>query len=210
VSYPADVARDLVESVITLLVILNPIPAVVFFQTLAAKATQDQKRMIAKRATLTTFLVLLTFAYVGDAILAALRITLASIMVAGGIFILVFAVRGVTDQGSEAGSLSAESLDSIAVFPLAIPLLAGPGAIATVIVLNNPEYGVAKGVADPSTAIAIVISCIIVWSLFVFSTKLTEVLKPSVMMIIGKVMLILMGAIGISFIVNGIAAIFTH
>jgi multiple antibiotic resistance protein len=216
VAYPVDVARDLTESVITLLVILDPIQAVAFFQGLTARATLDQKKMIAKRASLVTFLVLLIFAYLGDAILVALHITLDSIMIAGGTFLLVFSIRDAAAQGSEArglkraSSLSTEAASSIAVFPLAIPLLAGPGAIATAIILNDPSYGVAKGITDISTALAISISCIIVWSLLAFSNKLAKVLRPSVMMIIGKVMLILTGAIGVSFIVNGITAILSR
>ena len=210
--YLVIVAQDLIESLITLLVILNPIKAIPFFLSLTAKATLDQRKMIAKRTALVTFLVLLVFAYFGDLILAALHITLYSVMIAGGIFLLVFAIMDVSraEGPKRRGSLSTEEANSIAAFPLATPLLAGPGAIATVIVLNNPDYGMAKGLTDFSTALAILFSCIIVWLLFTISTKLTRILKPSVMMIIGKVMLILMGAVGVSFIVRGITAILSR
>jgi multiple antibiotic resistance protein len=96
------------------------------------------------------------------------------------------------------------------VFPIAIPLLAGPGAIATVIVLNDPRYGVAKGITDISPALAILTACIIVWLLFTVSNRLTRIVKPSAMLVIGKVMDILMGAIGVSFIVGGIMTILGH
>jgi multiple antibiotic resistance protein len=214
--YLVSVMQDFVESLITLLVILNPINAVLFFCSLTAKASLDERKRIAKRTALVTFLMLLVFAYLGNLILATLHITLESVMIAGGIFLLVFAIKDVTSHVSGAGdpqktgSLSREEADNIAVFPLSIPLLAGPGAIAMVIVLNNPEYGVAKGLTDFSTPLAILISSIIVWSLFTISTKLTKIVKPSVMMIIGKVMLILMGAVGVSFIVKGITALLSH
>lgn len=212
-AYPVDIARDLIESAITLLVILNPIGAISFFQSLTATATPDQKKIVAKRAIVVTSLVLLLFAYLGDAILAALHITLNSVMIAGGIFILVFAVKDAASHESKAkssecaSSLSTEEASSIAVFPIAIPLLAGPGAIATVILLNDPRYGVAKGITDISTALAILIDCIIVWLLFAACNRLTRIVKPSAMLIIGKVMDILMGAIGVSFIVGGITTI---
>lgn len=215
-TYLIDFATDLIESLITLLVILNPIGAIPFFQSLTATATPDQKKMIAKRAALVASVVLLVFAYVGDAILAALHMTLNSVMIAGGIFLLVFAVKDATSHesasrnGGQAGPLSAEAADSIAVFPIAIPLLAGPGAIATVIVLNDPRYGVAKGITDISPALAILTACIIVWLLFTVSNRLTRIVKPSAMLVIGKVMDILMGAIGVSFIVGGIMAILGH
>jgi MarC family membrane protein len=210
--------QDLTESLITLLVILNPIGAIPFFQGLTAGATSKQRTMIAKRTIIITIIVLLIFAYLGDAILGALHITLDSVMIAGGVFILVFAVKDVASSQAQAAAvslnrekgsaLSSEVADSIAVFPLAIPLLAGPGAIATVMVLNNPDYGAATGLGDFSTALAIVVDCLLVLLLFGFSSRLMKVLKPSVMVITGKVMDILMGAIGISFIIRGAVGIF--
>jgi multiple antibiotic resistance protein len=208
--------QDLTESLLTIFVILNPIGAIPFFQGLTAGATSKQRSMIAKKTIIITIVVLLIFAYLGDVILGALHITLDAVMIAGGVFILVFAVKDVASSQAQAAAsslnkgsaLSSEDADSIAVFPLAIPLLAGPGAIATVMVLNNPDYGVAKGIADFSTALAIVVDCLIVLLLFGLSSQLMRVLKPSVMVITGKVMDILMGAIGISFLIRGAVGIF--
>lgn len=208
--------QDLTESLLTIFVILNPIGAIPFFQGLTAGATSKQRSMIAKKTIIITIVVLLIFAYLGDVILGALHITLDAVMIAEGVFILVFAVKDVASSQAQAAAsslkkgsaLSSEDADSIAVFPLAIPLLAGPGAIATVMVLNNPDYGVAKGIADFSTALAIVVDCLIVLLLFGLSSQLMRVLKPSVMVITGKVMDILMGAIGISFLIRGAVGIF--
>jgi multiple antibiotic resistance protein len=167
--------------------------------------------MIARKTVIVTIVVLLIFAYLGDTILGALHITLDSVMIAGGVFILVFAVKDVTSSQSPSANTStakkgestlpSEVADSIAVFPLAIPLLAGPGTIATVMVLNETE-------GDFSTALAIVVDCLIVLLLFGLSSRLMRILKPSVMVIAGKVMDILMGAIGISFIIRGAVGIF--
>jgi multiple antibiotic resistance protein len=208
-----DFVQDFVESVIALLVILNPIGAIPFFQSLTGGATPEQRSAIAKRAVLVVFVVLLIFAYLGDVILGALHITLNCIMIAGGVFILIFALKdaasGLTrnEFKDEAGNLPSIVADRIAVFPIAIPLLAGPGAIGTVILLNHPLYGAAKGIADFSTALAILVDCVIVWLLISFSNKLVRILKPSALMAVGKVMDILMGAIGISFIIRGIVAV---
>ncbi len=98
--------------------------------------------------------------------------------------------------------------DRIAVFPLAVPLLAGPGAIRTVLVLNNPGYGAAKGIVDFSTGLAILIDCAVAWLLFSLSSRLIQILKPFVLIAVGKVMNILMGAIGVSLIVRGGIAVF--
>jgi small neutral amino acid transporter SnatA (MarC family) len=75
-------------------------------------------------------------------------------------------------------------------------------------VLNNPDYGAATGLGDFSTALAIVVDCLIVLLLFGLSSRLMRILKPSVMVITAKVMDILMGAIGVSFIIRGAVGIF--
>lgn len=217
-SFFTGILQDFTQSLITIFVILDPIGAIPFFQGLTAGATSRQRGMIARKTVIVTIVVLLVFAYLGDAILGALHITLDSVMIAGGVFILVFAVKDVASSQSPSANTSAtkkresalprEVADSIAAFPLAIPLLAGPGAIATVMVLNNADYGAATGLGDFSTALAIVVDCLIVLLLFGLSSRLMRILKPSVMVITGKVMDILMGAIGISFIIRGAVGIF--
>jgi multiple antibiotic resistance protein len=217
-SFSTGFLQDLTESLITLFVILNPLGVIPFFQGFTAGATGEQKAAIARKTITVAIAVLLVFAYLGDAILGALQITLNSVMIAGGVFILVFAVKDVASSEVQIAAkslsrrrgrtLSSGVTDSIAVFPLAIPLLAGPGAIATVMVLNNLQYGAAKGWMDFSMAVAIVVDCVIVWLLFSLSSRLMKVLKPSVMVITGKVMDILMGAIGISFLIRGAVGVF--
>ena len=217
-SFSTGFLQDLTESLITLFVILNPLGVIPFFQGFTAGATGEQKAAIARKTITVAIAVLLVFAYLGDAILGALQITLNSVMIAGGVFILVFAVKDVASSEVQSAAkslyrrrgrtLSSGVTDSIAVFPLAIPLLAGPGAIATVMVLNNLQYGAAKGWMDFSMAVAIVVDCVIVWLLFSLSSRLMKVLKPSVMVITGKVMDILMGAIGISFLIRGAVGVF--
>jgi len=75
-------------------------------------------------------------------------------------------------------------------------------------ILNHPQYGVTQGLADLSTGFAILVDCIIVWVLFVPGNKLVQVVKPFAMTIIGKLMDILIGAIGIAFLITGMAATF--
>ena len=217
-SFFTGILQDFTQSLITIFVILDPIGAIPFFQGLTAGATSRQRGMIARKTVIVTIVVLLIFAYLGDAILGALHITLDSVMIAGGVFILVFAVKDVASSQSPSANTSTtkkresalprEVADSIAAFPLAIPLLAGPGTIATVMVLNNPDYGAATGLGDFSTALAIVVDCLIVLLLFGLSSRLMRILKPSVMVITAKVMDILMGAIGVSFIIRGAVGIF--
>jgi multiple antibiotic resistance protein len=212
------VLADFVEAVIKLFVIMNPIGNMPLFQSLIADATSDQKKTVAKKAAFVSFIVLLVFSYLGDTILEVLGIRLSYVMIAGGAFIFVFAVKATiswprtesasTGNKKAAAPMSNGAVDQVAVFPIAVPLLAGPGAIATVMILNHPQYGVIQGLTDLSTGLAIVADCVIVWALFVLGNKLVQVVKPFTMTVIGKLMDILIGAIGISFLMRGIMATF--
>lgn len=150
--------QDLAQPLIALLVILYPLGNIPVYQGLTAGATEGQRKAIIRKAVIVVVIVLIVFAYLGDVILAVLQITLSHIMIAGGLFILVFAVRDAAG-GSTSNKPSADrkkrssgmldvDIDKIAIFPIAIPLLAGPGAIATVMILNNPSYGAAEGLPD--------------------------------------------------------------
>ena len=208
--------QDILQSTITLFVVLHPFAAIPFFQGLTSGATESQKRTIAKKSAIIVFILLIVFAYLGDAILMALHITLNDVMIAGGIFIIVFAVKDVATDDYEVKTapsrrtsvgLPEAVVDRIAVVPIAIPLLAGPGAIATVMVLNDLGYATYRGPFDFSTALAVVINSLAIWLLLSLSSRLSRVVKPSILIVLGKVMDILMGAIGVSYLVKGAAGI---
>jgi len=209
--------QDILQSTITLFVVLHPFAAIPFFQGLTSGATESQKGTIAKKSAIIVFILLIVFAYLGDAILMVLHITLNYVMIAGGIFIIVFAVQDVAADDYEVKTKSFKKntvgmpeavAARIAVVPIAIPLLAGPGAIATVMVLNEFGYATYRSPFDFTTALAVIINSLATWLLLSLSSKLTRVVKPSILMVLGKVMDILMGAIGVSYLVKGAGGIF--
>jgi multiple antibiotic resistance protein len=151
------------------------------------------------------------FASLGDLVLTVLGITLHYIMIAGGLYILVFAVKSALGGGAEqanrrrnsshkAGGLSKDDVERIAIVPLGTPLLAGPGSIATAMILNDDPSGVA------TTIIAIIVNAFLAWLILKLSSRLVRVVSPSVLMILSTVMNILMAAIGVAFLVRGISA----
>ncbi|MGA3109890.1 MAG: MarC family protein [Candidatus Bathyarchaeia archaeon] len=91
----------------------------------------------------------------------------------------------------------------IAVVPLATPLLAGPGSIATVMILNDEPSGITTTIA------AIAVNAILAWLILRSSNKLARVLSPSVLMILNTVMNILIAAIGVAFVLKGATAAFS-
>ncbi len=194
-----------------------------FYQGHTYGATEKQKKMILRKAVLVTVFVLWFFTFLGDAILFLLQINVSYIRVTGGVYILVYAVRDVL-FGEEPRDVEEEKLKEpppvlsekaasrMAIVPLSIPLLAGPGAIATVMILNQP---IAEGIycLQPglcifgiiATAIAVVVVMFLTYVLFSLSNRLVRIFNPSLLYTLGKVMDILVGAIAISFIIQGIA-----
>lgn len=206
---PNNLLRDALTSVLTLLIVLNPIVGLAYFSGLTAGATASQKRMIANRASVVVIVLLLFFAYLGDSILAALGITLHYIMVAGGLFILIFAIKdalggsSISERINESVSegvaqLSQADAERVAIIPLAVPVLAGPGAIATVMILNDLQYGFV------ATGIAVAIDTAICWVALRLSGKVLRLVRPSYLTILGKVMDILIGAVAVAFLIRGV------
>lgn len=195
------------SDILTLFVVVSPMAVMPFFQGLTANATGQQKNMIANRAIVIAAVLLAFFALVGDLVLGFLGITLHYIMIAGGLYILVFAVKNAlgredyTDRDESADGKS-KGLPE-AVVPLATPLLAGPGSIATVMILNDEPSGITTTIA------AIAVNAILAWLILRSSNKLARVLSPSVLMILNTVMNILIAAIGVAFVLKGATAAFS-
>jgi multiple antibiotic resistance protein len=199
--------------IVTLFVILDPIGVLPFFHALTTSATPEQRKKIAKRSVKIAMALLLIFAYLGNVILLLLGITLYDFQVAGGVLLLVFALRDALSNeplgASEASVASSSSLvatlDRIAVIPLATPLLAGPGSLTTVILLANSNPATHLGLLI--AGVAIVVDCALAWVALTRSEKLNKIIGPSGLMIIGKVMDILMAAIAVSYLVRGVTGL---
>ncbi len=194
---------------------MNPIAVIPFFQGLTASATGGQRNMILNRACLVVIVVLVFFASVGDLVLSALGITLHYIMIAGGLYVIVFAVKsalggGVSEEtprnrnsANKSTGLAKDVAERIAIVPIGTPLLAGPGSIATAMILNDDPSGVT------TTIIAIIVNALLAWVILKLSSRLARIVSPSILMILSTVMNILIAAIGVAFVVKGVSAAFS-
>src|SRR5437867_5208867 len=197
-----------------------------FYQGHTHDATEEQKRRILRRAILVSVLVLWFFTFLGDVILLRLQMNVNYIRITGGMYILGNAVKDVI-FGEEPKEVDLGALkqpppgipksvaERIAIVPLSIPLLAGPGAIATVMILNQPiasgAYCLSQGICVYgiiATAIAVGVVFLLTFVLFSLSNKLVRMFNSSLLYTLGKVMDILVGAIAISFVVQGIGGTF--
>jgi multiple antibiotic resistance protein len=127
------------EAFVTLAVIMDPIGAAPVFLAITANLTTAQRQAAAVRATLAAGVLIIGFALFGQLVFDYLNVSIESLSIAGGLLLLLVALemlRGI-DTGADGAA------EDVALVPLATPLVAGPGAIATVIVLSrqNPDTG---------------------------------------------------------------------
>jgi multiple antibiotic resistance protein len=200
---------SLFTGIITLFVILDPVGVLPFFISLTQGASPPQRKKLAKRAVLIAMGLLLVFAFLGDAILLFLGIQIADFEVAGGALLLIFALRDALSSeplGMTEATVSIKEtkiVEALAVIPIATPLLAGPGSLTVVMLLSNSGT---LGIV--AATIAILVDCSIAWILFRLSDRITKAASPTLLLIVGKVMDILMAAIAVSFLTTGITTIF--
>jgi multiple antibiotic resistance protein len=204
---PASLLSDLFTATLALFVILDPVGVLPFFVSLTQGGDDSQRKKVANRAVLIATTLLLVFAFLGDVILSLLGIQIADFEIAGGLLLLIFALREALSneplgaKSSATAQDTARLLESLAIIPIATPLLAGPGSLTTVILLTREDYGIII------TTVAILVDCLIAWILLRASIRINKLLGPSTLMIVGKVMDILMAAIAVSFLIAGIRAI---
>jgi multiple antibiotic resistance protein len=130
---------DLFKSFISLLALINPIGAIPFFLSLTQQQSDTEKRNTIRVACISVFCVIAVTALLGQQIISFFGISVGSFEVGGGIIMLLMAISMLNAQVGNARStpeerMEAEERNNIAVVPLAIPLLTGPGSISTVIV----------------------------------------------------------------------------
>ena len=190
----------------SLFVIVDPIGSVPTFLAMTERDSPEGRVRTAKLASLVTFFVLVSFSLVGKWILSIFGISLSAFKVAGGVVLLKVALDMLQAKQTaikETPEEQAEGLtkDDIAVTPLAVPILAGPGAITAVVLLS--------GQATSFLYQGVVVGNILLVSLITFLTLRVAALRSSIfsaitLKIIARVMGLLLAAIATQFILNGI------
>jgi len=188
----------------TLFIIIDPPGNIPTFIALTESLDKKIIDRISKKSTTIASLILIVFAIAGWAIMKFFSISIESLKIAGGLMMFIISVdilfgRKSREIYEERGKKSAE-IDSIAVFPLALPLYSGPGAITAVVVLTSGvDYG-----GKIIVILAILLVYAIVRLTHIYSTKLMRILGESGSDIIARVMAILLAAISIEYVMDGI------
>ena len=190
----------------SLFVIVDPIAVVPAFLGMTPNDTPVQRERMARLACLVMAGVLLTFALTGQLIFKLLGITLPAFQIAGSIVLLLVALdmlrarRSRVQETPEEQEAGTHKVD-IAVTPLAIPMLSGPGAISTVVLLRGQAEGVAKTVALCACIGGVCASSYLILRL---SSKGAQWLNPIAMKITTRIMGLLLAAVACQFMINAL------
>ena len=183
-----------VQSAVLLFSILDPIGTVPIFLALT-EHEPGQRRQIVKHSVILAAAILYIFAYVGWLIFQALGITINDFRIAGGIVLFVVAYDHLS--GRE-GQPKSTNLAEIAAFPLATPLLAGPGAISTVIILANPPYG------PFLVFLVITLNVVLTYLILARSEWILKILGDNGSRALTRITALLIAALAVSFVRQGI------
>ncbi len=190
----------------SLFVIVDPIATVPAFLAMTPTDTPAQRLRMARLACWVMAGVLLVFAYTGPAIFKLLGITLPAFQIAGSIVLLLIALDMLQAQRSRVQETQEETVAGtfkadIAITPLAVPMLAGPGAISTTILLNSQASDFGKKVALSGCIVAVAFVTYVILHLAVRSTRW---LSPIAMKLTTRIMGLLLAAVAIQFMVNAL------
>jgi multiple antibiotic resistance protein len=187
---------------ITLFVIMDPPGTLPIFLALTNGRSKAQRTRAAWQAAVVAFCVICVFALFGQQILDYLGVTLPALQGSGGLLLLLIALELLTGR-SEEPSHSNEAVN-VALVPLGTPLLAGPGAIVATIVFVKGVDDVGKGVA---LALGIVAVHVVLWLFLRYSVVILRVIKDSGVTIVTRIAGLLLSAIAVQLVVNGVTAI---
>ncbi len=196
--------------------VVDPLANVPIFLSVTRRFTPEQRSAAAGRAAVAAWVTLCVFAAAGGLIFRAFGISLGAFKVAGGIMLLLMAIDMMRAQPSPTRTTAAEqdesqakdTVDQIAIVPLAIPMLAGPGAIATVMVLMSRAAW--QPIATTAVFTAVTVTCAAAWLLMRSAARAERFLPKTLLHAFERVMGLLLAAVAVEFIAGGVKDLIAH
>jgi len=199
---------QLLENTILLFVAVDPIALIPIFASLTKGLKNQEIKKIYIQATFVSLIILSLFWLFGETVLNLMGISMSSFRIIGGLFLIAIAFQMVFEQRQDRRQNTAEvamddsSIQSVAIFPLSIPLIAGPGAMTAALLLaENRTYEPVDFILNFLPILVVVLLAgIAMW----LSAQLSKRLGPTIITVVEKIFGILLGALAIEFVVAGI------
>lgn len=200
-----------ISAFITLLVIVDPPGCAPIYASLTSRATQAQRTAMAVRAIVVAAGILLVFALFGQQLLKVLGIDLESFRIAGGIMLFLIALEMVFEKRTQRREERAQEIiddpeiDDVSIFPMAMPMIAGPGSIASVMLLMGRSTDWAtRGVILGALSLVLLLTLIALLA----AGPLMKLLGERMEIVITRVLGVLLAALAAQFVIDGLRASF--
>ena len=205
-----DYFKDFLNIFVPLFIIVDPVGCVPLYLGLTEGLPEAKRRRLALKASLVAALVLSAFALLGDRLLLYFDISVASFRVAGGLILLLIALQMIQAQPRATKSLPEEEEESrlkedIAVVPLGVPILAGPGAITTVLVLTG---GVKETVVRLKVILAAALVSLITFLVFAHAARLAKLLGQTGTNLFVRLTGLILAVISVEYMARGLGELF--
>ena len=199
-----------IKAFLTLLVVMDPIALVPMYLGVSGPMTPTEHRQVARRSTIAAGVVLWLFALGGSKLLAILGISVGAFQIAGGLLLFKIAVDMVfaqRERETEAEQAEAIAKEDITIFPLAIPLMAGPGAMASVMILAS------EGTDIHPTGVGVVLACITIvlflcWAALRLAERIAKLLGTTGINVITRGLGVLLAALAVQYVADGALSFF--
>lgn len=200
-----------VSAFVTFFVVIDPPGCAPIFAGLTSGASAVHRRAMAVRAVLVASAILFGFALFGEALLRALGISLNAFRIAGGIMLFLIALEMVFEKRTErredrAEKIKADEATDISIFPMAMPMIAGPGSIASVMLLMSQSSGLASS-AVVLAAMASILALTLVALLI--AGPIMRVVGAKIEAVVSRLLGVLLAALAAQFVIDGLRASFS-
>jgi multiple antibiotic resistance protein len=195
------------SALVTFFVVIDPPGCAPIYAGLTHGATPAHRRSMAIRAVVVAAIILFVFAAVGEAMLKALGVSLSAFRIAGGIMLFLIALEMVFEKRTErredraAKIAQSPEVEDVSIFPMAMPMIAGPGSIASVMLMMSRNHGFER-VAVVIAALATILALTLVALLA--AGPLMRLLGARIEAVITRILGVLLGALAVQFVIDGI------
>ncbi|MDG2534558.1 MarC family protein [Sphingomonas sp. HITSZ_GF] len=197
-----------VSTFITFFVVIDPPGCAPIFAGLTAGTSATHRRAMAVRAVIVAAAILFGFALFGEALLRALGISLNAFKIAGGIMLFLIALEMVFEKRTErredrAEKVKASEPTDISIFPMAMPMIAGPGSIASTMLLMSQNSGIERTAVVLAAMAAILLLTLLA---LLAAGPLMRVVGAKIEAVVSRLLGVLLGALAVQFVIDGISA----